>query len=242
VRDVKWLSVEWVVCSFNIPQLLPLKGGLTKNNVPTFKEEGPMKHFFFILLIGVLCLSIGLVAVAAGKGPKKSGKDLKSMSQEEQIKLALSAAPTSIAKEAGVMFLGEDGKLMEVKKSANGFNCLPALENDPEPDPICFDAAVGQFIESFLSKAEKPSNTVPGVAYMAHGGYHWERDGKVLMEKEPGAKRVKEPPHWMIMWPFKSEDTKLPNRPNPSGAWVMFDGTPYAHLMIYQDPNKMKAK
>jgi hypothetical protein len=201
-----------------------------------------MRHLGRMFVTGVLCLAMSMVAVAAEKGPKKGGKDLKSMSQDEKIKLALTAAPSSIAKGAGVMVLGEDGKLTEIKKSENGFNCLPALENDPEPDPICFDDAVGQFIESFLSKAEKPSNTVPGVAYMAHGGYHWERDGKVLMEKEPGAKRVKEPPHWMIMWPFKSEDTKLPNRPNPSGAWVMFDGSPYAHLMIYQDPNKMKAK
>jgi hypothetical protein len=28
--------------------------------------------------------------------------------------------------------------------------------------------------------------------------------------------------------------------PNPGGAYVMFDGTPYAHLMVYQDPNKLK--
>ena len=202
-----------------------------------------MTRMIRILLVGVVCMGVSVVAIAAEKGGKKGGpKDVKSMSQEEQIKLALKAAPAYIAKGAGVMVPGEDGKLMEIKKSENGFNCLPALENDPEPDPICFDAAVGQYIESFLTKAEKPSNTVPGVAYMAHGGYHWEKDGKVVMEKEPGAKRVKEPPHWMIMWPFSSQDSKLPNVPNPSGAWVMFDGSPYAHLMVYQDPNKMKQK
>jgi hypothetical protein len=202
-----------------------------------------MRQFVRFMLISVLCVGISGLSMAAEKGQKKGGgKDLKSMSQEEKIKLALTAAPAHIAKEAGVMFLGDDGKLTEVKKSANGFNCLPALENDPEPDPICFDAAVGQFIESFLNKADKPSNTIPGISYMAHGGYHWEKDGKVVMNKEPGAKRVKEPPHWMIMWPFNSAETKLPNHPNPSGVWVMFDGSPYSHLMVYQDPNKMKNK
>ena len=44
-----------------------------------------------------------------------------------------------------------------------------------------------------------------------------------------------------MMWPFQAAETELPNRPNPSGVWVMFDDTPYAHLMIYQDPKKMKA-
>jgi hypothetical protein len=60
------------------------------------------------------------------------------------------------------------------------------------------------------------------------------------MEEEAGAKLVKEPPHWMIMWPFSAAETKLPSLPNSSGAYVMFDGNPYAHVMIYQDPNKMK--
>jgi hypothetical protein len=102
------------------------------------------------------------------------------------------------------------------------------------------DAAVSQWATDLMNGAPKPSNTVPGISYMARGGMHWEKDGKILMKEEPGAKLVKEPPHWMMMWPFDSSTTKLPNYPNPSGVWIMFDGTPYAHLMVYQDPNKMK--
>jgi hypothetical protein len=37
-----------------------------------------------------------------------------------------------------------------------------------------------------------------------------------------------------------SAGTKLPVAPNPSGVYIMFEGTPYAHLMVYQDPRKMK--
>lgn len=200
-----------------------------------------MRYLIRIIVTGVLCVSMSVLAMAGEKATKKGkAKDLASMSQEEKIKVALSAAPPHIAKDAGVLLPGEEGKLVEVKKSNNGFNCIPTVMNRPEPDPMCFDAAVGQWVQSFLSKAEKPSNTVPGVSYMARGGYHWEKDGKALMNEEPGAKLVKEPPHWMIMWPFSSADTRLPTHPNPSGVWIMYDGTPYAHLMIYQDPNKMK--
>jgi hypothetical protein len=188
------------------------------------------------LLLGLLCVGLTMVVLTGEKGPRKaSGKDFKSLSQDQQIQLALSAAPAHVAKAAGVMLPGADGKLTEVKKSANGFTCIPTVNNRPEPDPMCFDAAVGQWVDSLQNKADKP-----GISYMARGGYHWEKDGKILMNEEAGAKLVKEPPHWMLMWPFSSADSKLPTHPNPSGVWIMFDGNPYAHLMVYQDPGRMK--
>ena len=102
--------------------------------------------------------------------------------------------------------------------------------------------AAGATDVKLQNKNDKPGNTIPGISYMARGGYRWEKDGKVLMDEEAGAKLVKEPPHWMMMWPFDSTTSKLPTRPNPSGVWIMFDGTPFAHLMVYQDLNKMKEK
>ena len=192
----------------------------------------------------VVVLGLGLVnVVMAGvktQGKGKTAKDVPSMSQEEQITLALSAAPLHIAKDAAVLVFGADGKLKEGKPGTNGVTCIPTVMNLPDPDPMCMDAAVKQWWEDLMANAPKPSNTVPGVAYMARGGSHWEKDGRVVMKQEPGAKIVKEPPHWMIMWPFDAKTTMLPAAPNPSGVYVMFDGTPYAHLMVYQDPRKMK--
>jgi hypothetical protein len=60
------------------------------------------------------------------------------------------------------------------------------------------------------------------------------------MSEAPGSKAVKEPAHWMVMWPFDSKTSGLPSVETPMGAYVMFDGTPYAHLMVYQDPMKIK--
>jgi hypothetical protein len=194
-----------------------------------------------MLLFIVLGASVTATAIAAEKGGKKGhGKDVKTMSQEQQIKLAESAAPTRISKEATIMVYGPDGKLAEARKGSNGFTCIPTVNFRPEADPMCFDAAVGQWVDALVNKKDKPNNTVPGVSYMARGGYHWEKGGKILMEEEPGAKLVKEPPHWMIMWPFSAAETKLPSLPNSLGTYVMFDGNPYAHVMIYQDPKKMK--
>ena len=146
-----------------------------------------------VVLIGALCLGLTGPALAGEKGNKKAGgaKNLNAMSQEDLIKLALSAAPSRISKDAAVMLPGKDGKLAEVKKGTNGFTCIPTVNNRPEPDPMCFDAAVGQWVDALVNKKEKPGNTVPGISYMARGGIHWEKDGKILMEEAPGAKLVK---------------------------------------------------
>jgi hypothetical protein len=181
-----------------------------------------------------------LTDVQAAAKKSASLKEVKAMTEKEQTALALSAAPAHIAKEAGVMVFGTDGKLKEAKKSENGFTCVPTVLNLPDPDPMCMDGAAYQWLTDIMNNAPKPSNTVPGVAYMARGGSHFEKDKKVVMQKEAGAKVVKEPPHWMVMWPFDPAATKLPTAPNPSGSYIMFDGSPYAHLMIYQDPKKMK--
>ncbi len=198
-----------------------------------------MKRVLRTIWLASLALSLPALSLAA-EGPKVKGNGIKGMSKEAMITLAESAAPSEISKDATVMIPGEDGKLVEVKKGTNGFTCIPTVNNRPEPDPMCMDQAVGQWVNDLMSNAPKPTNTVPGIGYMGKGGWHFEKDGKILMNEEPGSKAVKEPPHWMVMWPFDSKATGLPSGVNPLGAYVMFDGTPYAHLMVYQDPMKIK--
>jgi hypothetical protein len=195
-----------------------------------------------VLTILVASTLIMPAITTAGDKPSKKGasvKEVKAMSENDQAALALSGAPPHIAKEAGIMIYGADGKLTETKKSANGFTCIPTVMNLPDPDPMCMDAAVQQWMTDLMNHAPKPTNTVPGIAYMARGGSHFEKDRKVVMSGD-GAKIVKEPPHWMVMWPFDAAATKLPTVPNPSGVYIMFEGSPYAQLMVYQDPRKMK--
>jgi hypothetical protein len=191
-------------------------------------------------LVIPLAVLVGTVLGIGSLVAEEKKMDQKPISKDKLIKLALSAAPSHISENAAVMIPGDDGKMMEARKGTNGFTCIPTVNNRPEPDPMCFDEAVGQWVDALMNNAPKPTNTVPGIAYMARGGMHWEKDGKTLMKEEPDAKMVKEPPHWMVMWPFDSKTSGLPSLPNPSGAYVMFDGTPYAHLMVYQNPNKMK--
>ena len=121
-----------------------------------------------------------------------------------------------------------------VYNNTSFFQQMTLTQNGPgvEVTPVC-PSQVNS------TTCTNPTNTVPGIAYMARGGSHLEKNGKVVMAGE-GAKVVKEPPHWMVMWPFDPAASHLPTVPNPSGVYIMFEGSPYAHLMIYQDPNRMK--
>lgn len=198
-----------------------------------------MKQILRFLFAVVLTMTAVSLAMAGGGHGMKGVSPIKSMSKADLIKLAMSAAPAKISNDATIMIPGEDGKLIEAKKGTNGFTCIPDIDGMPKPDPICFDQATGQWVNDLMSGAPKPTNTAPGVSYMARGGWHFEKDGKILMKNEPGSRVVKEPPHWMIVWPFEAKMSGLPTMPGKLGTYIMFEGTPYAHLMIYQDPNKM---
>jgi len=90
----------------------------------------------------------------------------KPMSKDKLIKLALSAAPLHITENATVMIPGEDGKLVEARKGTNGFTCIPTVNNRPgEPDPMCFDAAVGQWVDALMNKVQNQPTRFPNFLY-----------------------------------------------------------------------------
>jgi hypothetical protein len=195
-----------------------------------------MKYSQRMILVVLFLTGFSSLLIAA----EKEQSPIKGMSKDALIKLALSAAPSSISKDASVMIPGEDGKMVEAKKGTNGFTCFPDINGQKVPDPICADQASSQWINDLMGDAPKPSNTVPGISYMAKGGWHYEKDGKTIMKMEEGAKLVAEPAHWMLFWPVDSKASGIPLLPSKFGTYVMLEGTPFAHLMIYQDPNTLK--
>ncbi len=72
----------------------------------------------------------------------------------------------------------------------------------------------------------------PGIMYMLAGGTDWSATDPYATSGTP----IKEPPHWMIMWPFDAKATGLSAEAKDTGTWIMWAGTPYAHLMINQKP------
>jgi hypothetical protein len=94
-------------------------------------------------------------------------------------------------------------------------------------DPFCADAAAMQWGDDWFAHKPKPTNATPGIMYMFAGGSDWSASDPFATKGTP----IKEPPHWMIMYPV-AKSSGLPTTPRNTGTWIMYAGTPYAHLMI----------
>ncbi len=169
------------------------------------------------------------------------------MSHGQVVEAASAGGPTAISQNATIGWIDSTGAFVQMRGGTNGFTCA-IIVPDPIGGPICGDAVASAWLMAFLTgQPQPPVAATPGIAYMARGGSHYEdAQGNVLMEHDrsphaPGARRVTEQAHWMLIWPMDPATTGLPTRENGTGAYIMFAGTPWAHVMVYQDPNLMAA-
>jgi hypothetical protein len=178
----------------------------------------------------VLLLSPGVLGAQAGGQSKET--------KEEFIKAAEAGAPDRISAQSAVVRMEPNGKTSMVRPGSNGFTCT--LLPDQIHTPLCVDQkGLAWFTAAMAGQPQPPSTG--GVGYMAKGSEHYEMsDGRIVMKPAAGAKPVKEPPHWMLLTPLDTATTGIPAHPNPGGSYIMFAGTPYAHLMIHQDPKMLK--
>ena len=151
-----------------------------------------------------------------------------------QVKLtrARSAGPMNVTKAARIIDTDAHGKIVVLREGNNGFTCMPGnLKVVGEP-PMCVDAAAMQWYDDAKAHRPKPTNTVPGITYMLAGATQRsdsDPNDSTSMPIEIG-------PHWMIMWPFDPNTTGLPTTHKPTGAYIMWAGSPYAHLHIMGRP------
>ncbi len=161
------------------------------------------------------------------------------MTDADYVKAAEAGAPAEIASRAAIVRLDAKGATTTVRPGTNGFTCTVGVPGDPTA-PFCADANAWAWLISAATNQPKPTNTAPGIAYMAQGGVHYETATRdVVMAPSANTHPVKEPPHWMLMWAFDPATSGLPTKENASGVYIMFAGTPYAHLMVYQNPSQM---
>lgn len=158
---------------------------------------------------------------------------VKKMSPAEIIRSATSAAPRDIAEHAAVIAPDANGKMTELRAGTNGWTCMADQPDSPGVDPMCADKASMEYLQAWMNKAPKPANTVPGIIYMLQGGSD-------ISAHDPFATKtdhfIESPPHYMVMWPFDAKTTGFSTTPKKTGTWIMWAGTPWAHLMVNQKP------
>jgi hypothetical protein len=124
------------------------------------------------------------------------------------------------------------GKMVVLREGNNGFTRMPGnLKVVGEP-PMCVDAPSMQWFADAKAHKPKPTNTVPGITYMLAGATQRSDSDPHDMTSMP----IEVSPHWMIMWPFDPKATGLPTTHRPTGAYIMWAGSPYAHVHIMGHP------
>ena len=144
------------------------------------------------------------------------------------IARATSAAPPDIGRNAAVMGMDADGKMKELRAGTNGWMCMLDLA----ADAMCLDKEWQTWAGAWMNKTDPPQRKTVGVAYMLKGD-------KGASNTDPYAKKptadnqwVVSGPHIMLLPTDISQLDAYPTDWTKGGPWVMWKGTPYAHIMV----------
>ena len=182
----------------------------------------------------VLLLIIGIRLVSRAESQtSQTGTSAKAGdTTQEKIARAMSAGPDSISESARIVDTDTQGNKVILREGSNGFTCMPGNPNVVGEPPMCVDAASMQWFADAKAHKPKPTNTVPGITYMLAGATQRSDSDPNDMTSMP----IDVGPHWMIMWPFDPKATGLPVTHKDTGAYIMWAGSPYAHVHIMGRP------
>jgi len=175
------------------------------------------------LLAGAAFLAAGGYAVAKPAGASGDAAIIRS---------ATSAAPPAVARGAAIVATNADGSMRTVRPGTNGFTCMADNPQSPGPDPMCMDANAMAWAQAWIGHRPPPADTV-GFIYMLAGGTDASNVDPYSERPSAGDRWVSTGPHVMVVG-SASLLRGYPAGPSPdtSRPYVMWAGTPYAHLMV----------
>lgn len=164
-------------------------------------------------------------ALAIAVGPLLPSP-VQAQDKDAMIREALSAAPASVADNATVM----DWDQNELKAGTNGWTCMPSPPNI-ENGPMCLDGEWLSWAHAWMTKGPVEVESV-GIAYMLQGDGGSSNTDPYAEGPTEDNEWVVEGPHLMLIVPDNEALKDLPTDPASGGPYVMWRGTPYAHVMI----------
>jgi hypothetical protein len=191
------------------------------------------------LLLGAACCASAVSTALAQTTPP--AKPIPPAAQ--QIAAAVTALPEELRGGAAVLGYTSDGKLTSLREAKNDMICLAPSPSETQFHSACYHKSMepfmargrelraqgvkgGQvdtvrFAEVKSGKLKMP--TTPTMLYQIFGG-----------KFDPATSKVTEG-QWLYVTyiPFAtSATTGLSGKPSDKGPWIMFPGTPKAHIMF----------
>ncbi len=185
--------------------------------------------------LGAVLMVTALTAVAQDrmKEPAKPGhegmaKAGGSKNDATVIAKATGAAPPDIGRGAAVVGMSADGKMKELRAGSNGWMCMVS----PVGDSMCLDKEWQAWGDAWMNKKNPPKPKSVGVAYMLKGDLGASNTDPFAEKPTSDNQWVVSGPHIMILPTDVGQLETYPTDWTKGGPWVMWKGTPYAHIMV----------
>jgi hypothetical protein len=169
------------------------------------------------LILGMITLAGAFLFIAVpGSADDKS----------DAIADALSAAWPGMAEDATVV----DWEGNVLREGSNGFTCFPTPPSLKGTAPMCMDSEWMEWADAWSNKKDFTADAL-GISYMLAGDGGASNVDPFAEGPTEDNEWIKEGPHLMILAPEALLEA-YPTDPDNGGPYVMWKGTPYAHLMV----------
>lgn len=196
------------------------------------------------LLPAVAALLTAIGPAAAGLPAQTAAQPLlDGKSAEWLVATAILAAPASLREGAEVRAWAADGHLVTLRPGSNGIICLADRPGDGRFGAACYHEGLEPFMErgrelrrqgvqgmarneARWAEIEAGTLPMPAAAMVYNLGFDTEDIDPDTIDPATGGRL-----HALYLRDATAESTGLPTTPG-DGPWLMFPGTPSAHVMI----------
>lgn len=144
-----------------------------------------------------------------------------------KIEKAESAAPSSLSSKATIM--DADGTVL--RAGNQHWHCMPGIPIMPgDNHPMCNDQVWSELLKAAAEGKPFKADRI-GISYMMQGDANVSNSNPAATDPNNGDVWVQEGPHLMIVVPHELLEG-ISDDPYNGGPYVMWKGTPYAHIMV----------
>jgi len=176
-------------------------------------------------MLRYLRLLLVLLPFSSGCSPQNSEAQA---TKDAMIRDALRAAMPSITDKATI----KDWQGNTLREGSNGWVCFPTPTGfTAESSPMCLDKTWQAWADAWANKKPFKAERV-GISYMLRGDSGASNTDPYATGSTPDNEWVVSGPHLMLLVPDAASLDAIPTDHHSGGPFVMWKGTPYAHVMV----------
>ena len=136
------------------------------------------------------------------------------------------------AESAGIPEIAAESTILDaggavIREGTNEWTCIAIPKA-----PMCVDQQWMALMGALMSGDESFRPTSVGISYMLQGDAGTSNTDPSATGPSPGNEWVVTGPHIMLIYPDPAALAGLPTEPSGGGPYVMWPGTPFAHVMV----------